>query len=124
MLHDVVVQVARAEGLTKTTSVTKGGLSGDGVHCTNAPSSMSIWQVLLPHTSGPGEGNCPVTEQLDGELVDEAGLEFVIAPAVDPDAVKGELAKPEPEPEATLMGTPEPEVDIGRVVVVNEVNTV
>lgn len=68
------MHVARAEGLTKTTSVTKGGRLEVTAQCTNAPSSKSTWQLLLPHTSAPGVGYGPVEEQLDWRFVGDAEL--------------------------------------------------
>jgi hypothetical protein len=110
------MQVALAEGLTKTSSVTKGGLSGYSDQVTKDPSSKSIWQLFPPQASGPGVGNGLLAAQLDSEEL-VAGVPTGDVPEKIETGVPGEadadtlLPLPgELEPGVTLALEPEPGV--------------
>ena len=71
------MQVARAAELTNCSSVTNGGELGYGDHCTNAPSSKSIWQSLSSpqiEARALGAGRDRLA-QLDDPLVGVAALD-------------------------------------------------
>lgn len=95
VLQIVVVHLALAEGLMKTSSVIRGGRFEYVLQCTIVPSWKFRWQLLSPQTSAPGDGRNVVAEHVEGKL---PGAEVIVGLGpTPPTEVEGRLLTVGPE---------------------------